>query len=62
MCHYHELLHSPEASLFASHQPTHLMSLQAPFGIPDEEPDDTRHEDRKRQAAERAAFILDEPA
>jgi hypothetical protein len=39
-----------------------LLSLQAPFGIPDEEPDDSRQQDRKRQAAEREAFILDEAA
>jgi hypothetical protein len=39
-----------------------LLSLQAPFGIPDEEPDDSRYEDRKRQAAEREAFLLDEAA
>jgi len=59
-CHYHQLLHS-EAEHFQSHQPTYLLMLSAPFGIPDEEPDDSRQEDRKRQAAEREAFILDEP-
>jgi hypothetical protein len=37
-----------------------LLSLQAPFGIPDEEPDDSRQQDRQRQAAEREAFLLDE--
>jgi hypothetical protein len=62
MCHYHELLHSSEAELFESHQPTHLLSLQAPFGIPDYEPDDSRHKDRERWAAEREAFLLDESA
>jgi hypothetical protein len=35
--------------------------LQAPFGLPDQEPDDSRLQDRKRQAAERELFILDEP-
>jgi len=61
MCHYHELLESDEeAELFESHQPTLLLSLQAPFGIPDDEPDDSRQQDRKRQAAEREAFLLDE--
>lgn len=60
-CHYHDLLQS-EAELFQSHQPSHLLSLQAPFGIPDEEPDDSRQQDRKRQAAEREAFVLDEAA
>ena len=61
MCHYHELLQSDaEAELFQSQQPTLLLSLQAPFGIPDDEPDDSRQQDRKRQAAEREAFILDE--
>lgn len=59
-CHYHELLHS-EAVHFQSHQPTHLLMLQAPFGILDEEPDDSRQVDRRRQVAEREAFILDEP-
>jgi hypothetical protein len=37
-----------------------LLSLHAPFGIPDNEPDDSRQQDRKRQAAEREAFILDD--
>lgn len=60
-CHYHELVRS-EALLFQSHQPSHLLSLKAPFGIPDQEIDDSRLQDRQRQAAERAAFILDEPA
>jgi len=60
-CRYHALLQS-EAELFQSHQPSHLLSLQAPFGIPEEEPDDSRYQDRKRQAAEREAFILDEAA
>lgn len=62
MCRYHELLYSPEAGLFASHQPTYLLSLQAPFGVPDDEPDDSRHKDRERWAAEREAFLLDEPS
>jgi len=60
-CHYHELLQS-EGELFESHQPSQLLSLHAPFGIPDDEPDDSRHQDRKRRAAEREAFILDETA
>ena len=59
-CHYHELLHS-EGEIFQSHQPTYLLSLHAPFGIADEEPDNTRREDRKRKAAEREKFLLDEP-
>ena len=63
LCHYHELQESDaEAAHFQSHQPTLLLSLQAPFGIPDDEPDDSRQQDRKRQAAEREAFLLDEPA
>jgi len=63
MCHYHALLQSDaEAEHFRSHQPTLMLSLQAPFGIPDEEPDDSRQQDRKRQAAEREAFLLDEAA
>ena len=60
-CHYHELVRS-EAVLFQSHQPSHLLSLKAPFGIPEEEIDNSRLQDRQRQAAEREAFILDEPA
>jgi|SRR5579862_3558019 len=59
-CRYHELVRS-EAVLFQSHQPSHLLSLQAPFGVPEKEIDNSRLEDRKRQAAEREAFILDEP-
>lgn len=59
-CHYHELLRS-EAELFQSHQPSHLLLLHAPLGVPEQEPDDSRQQDRKRQAAEREAFILDEP-
>jgi len=63
MCHYHELLQSDaEAEHFQSHQPTRLLSLRAPFGIPDEEPDDSRLRERRRQAAEREAFLLDEAA
>jgi hypothetical protein len=61
VCRYHELLRSPEAGLFESHQPTYSLSLQAPFGVPDHEPDDSRHKDRERWAAEREAFIFDEP-
>jgi len=61
MCHYHELLQSEaDAELFESRQPTLLLSLYAPFGIPDEEPDDSRQQDRKRQATEREAFLMDE--
>jgi hypothetical protein len=61
MCRYHELLHSgAEAGLFESQQPTLLLTLQAPFGIPDYEPDDSRQQDRKRQAAEREEFLMDE--
>ena len=60
-CRYHELLQA-EAELFQSQQPSHLLSLHAPFGIPNDEPDDSRLQDRKRQAAEREAFILDEAA
>ena len=59
-CHYHELLRS-EAELFQSHQPSHLLLLHAPLGVAEQEPDDSRHQDRRRQAAEREAFILDEP-
>jgi hypothetical protein len=34
------------------------MSRQMPFGLSDEEPDDSRQQDRKRQAAEREAFLM----
>jgi hypothetical protein len=47
---------------FQSHQPSHLLLLYAPFGISDTEPDDSRQQDRKRQDAEREAFLLDEAA
>ena len=60
-CRYHELLRS-EAHLFQSHQPSHLILLSAPFGEPEEEFDDSRQQDRKRQMAEREAFILDDQA
>ena len=61
VCHYHDLQQS-EAEHFQSHQPSQLLLLHAPFGVPDHEPDDSRHKDRKRQAAEREAFLLDEAA
>ena len=59
-CRYHELLQS-EAALFQSHQPSHALLLHAPFGIAEDEIDDSRYRDRERQAAERTAFQLDEP-
>jgi hypothetical protein len=39
-----------------------LLLLYAPFGVADDEPDDSRQQDRKRQATERETFLLDEPA
>jgi len=60
-CRYHQLLQS-EGELFQSQQPTHLLALYAPFGIPDSEPDDSRFKDRERQAAEREEFLLDDAA
>jgi hypothetical protein len=63
MCRYHELLQSGvEAALFESQQPTLLLSLHAPFGIPDHEPDDSRQKDRRRQDAEREEFLNDDDA
>jgi hypothetical protein len=56
-CRYHTLLQS-EGELFESRQPTLLMSRQMPFGLSDEEPDDSRQQDRKRQAAEREEFLM----
>ena len=60
-CQYHALQHS-EASLFESRQPSCLLQLQAPFGLPDHEPDDSRQKDRARWASEREAFLLDDAA
>jgi hypothetical protein len=60
-CHYHELLQSgAEAELLESRQPSYLLLLYAPFGIPDAEPDDSRQQDRQRQSAEREQFLLDQ--
>jgi len=59
-CHYHTLLRS-EAVLFQSHQPSHLLLLHAPLGIPEEPVDDSRQQDRKRLAAEREEFVMEEP-
>ena len=59
VCRYHELQQS-EAEHFQSHQPSQLLLLHAPFGVPDHEPDDSRYKDRKRQAVEREAFLLGE--
>lgn len=58
-CKYHALLDS-EAYLFQSHQPSHLLLLQAPFDDYDDEADDFKQRDRERTAAERESFILDE--
>ena len=63
-CRYHRLLQS-EAVLFQSHQPSHLLLLYAPLDVPEEseeEVDDSREQDRKRLAAEREKFILDDPS
>jgi hypothetical protein len=60
-CRYHELLQSGvDAELFESRQPSYLLALYAPFGIPDDEPDDSRQQDRQRQVAEREKFLLDQ--
>ncbi len=59
-CHYHELQRS-EGALFQSHQPSYLLTLHVPLGVPDSELDDSRYRDRRQQAAEREAFLLDEP-
>jgi len=60
-CQYHAL-QQLEASLFESRQPSCLLLLQAPFGLPDEEPDDSRQKDRVRWASEREQFLLDDAA
>lgn len=63
MCRSHEL-QQLEGVLFQSHQPSHLLLMYAPFGLPDfewePETDDTRRNDRSRQAAEREAFLMEE--
>ena len=58
-CRYHEHLHS-EGQLFQSHQPSYLLTLRAPYGIPADEPEDSREHDRRRQAMEREEFLLSE--
>jgi len=61
-CRQHALEQSDdEAEHFRSRQPTLLLALYAPFGVPDYEPDDSRRQDRHRQAAERESFLLEEP-
>lgn len=63
VCHYHRLFQSDaEAEHFQSHQPSQSLLMYAPFGVSEGEPDDSRQEDRKRQAAERETFLLDESA
>ena len=59
-CLHHERFYA-EGQLFQSHQPSHLLALYAPMGLPDKEPDDSRHTDRKRWVIERETFIMDEP-
>jgi hypothetical protein len=60
-CSYHRL-QQLEPNLFESLQPTVLMLEQVKFGLPEDEPDDSRVVDRNRQAAERAAFLWEEAA
>lgn len=60
LCRYHHHMQD-EGELFQSHQPTLALILYAPFGIAEEEPDASRHEDRRLRDAEREAFVLDEP-
>jgi hypothetical protein len=58
--HHHRELTEPD--LFCSLQPTLLLLGQAKYGLPESEPDDSRFLDRRRQAAEREAFQLEEAA
>lgn len=60
-CFYHRL-QQLEPNMFESLQPTVLMLEQVKFGLPEDEPDDSRVVDRNRQAAERAAFLWEEAA
>lgn len=63
LCRYHELFQSDaEAQHFQSHQPTLLFSLYAPCDAFDQEPNDSRQQDRRRQAEEREAFLLEDAA
>ena len=58
-CAYHRR-QSAEPRCFQSLQPTSLLLDQAKFGLPDEEPDDGRVQDRNRLASERVRFMLGE--
>ena len=60
-CSYHRR-QNLEPSLFESLQPSTLLLGRAVFGVPDSEPDDSRVRDRRRQAMERRAFLLEEAA
>ncbi len=57
-CRYHQLFRV-EPHLFQSHQPSHLLALQAPSEINVEEPDGDRQRDRKRLLGEREEFLRD---
>lgn len=60
-CAYHRR-QSLEPNCFNSQQPTRLLLEQARFGLPDSVPDDTRARDRRRLAAERVRFMLEDGA
>jgi hypothetical protein len=53
---------SLEPGCFQSQQPTFLLLDQAKFGLPDSEPDDSRVQDRHRQAEERVRIMLEDAA
>ena len=56
--HHHRESLDPAA--YQSQQPSSLLLDQAKFGLPDEEPEDTRTQDRHRLALERTTFLLEE--
>jgi len=48
-----------EPALYESFQPTSAVVDRGKFGVPNEEPDDSRFRDRKRLASQREAFLDD---
>jgi hypothetical protein len=46
-----------EPTLFHSRQPSMILLDCAKFGLPEEEPEDSRFRDRRRLAAQREAFL-----
>jgi len=55
-CLQHQRQHR-EPALFHSRQPSTILLDCAKFGLPEEEPEDSRFRDRRRLAAQREAFL-----